>query len=89
MLHVNLRTVINWETGATTIPYAAYKLLRVLSGYELPGEPLMGVKMYERLFIRFFLSYLIKNSCKACNIIFILILTIAIKNLTRCAAGLH
>lgn len=42
MLHVNLRTVINWEKGATTIPYAAYKLLRVMSGYELPGEPWQG-----------------------------------------------
>lgn len=42
MLHVNLRTVINWESGRTTIPYAAFKLMRVLSRYELPGKTWEG-----------------------------------------------
>lgn len=42
LLHVNLRTVTNWELGRTTIPYAAYKLMRVLSRYELPGKAWEG-----------------------------------------------
>jgi transcriptional regulator with XRE-family HTH domain len=36
-LGVTVRTVRNWERGRARIPYSAFKLLRILSGYELPG----------------------------------------------------
>jgi len=42
LLHVTLRTVTNWESGRATIPYAAFKLLRIMSRYELPGEHWQG-----------------------------------------------
>lgn len=38
MLHVTLKTIQNWEKGRVTIPYSAFKLLKVLSRYELPQE---------------------------------------------------
>jgi len=41
-LGVEVRTVRNWETGKTRIPYAAFKLLRVLTGGELPGAAWEG-----------------------------------------------
>ena len=41
-LGVTVRTVKNWERGAVLIPYAAFRLLRVLSGYKLPGAPWRG-----------------------------------------------
>ena len=41
-LGVEVRTVRNWETGRTRIPYAAFKLLRLLSGGELPGAAWEG-----------------------------------------------
>jgi transcriptional regulator with XRE-family HTH domain len=37
-LHVTPRTVQLWEKGRSVIPYAAYKLLRIISGYDLPGK---------------------------------------------------
>lgn len=37
VLHVTERTIHNWESGAARMPYAAYKLLRLLRGGELPG----------------------------------------------------
>lgn len=42
LLHVTARTVALWEAGSSRIPYAAYKLLRILTGYELPGEAWKG-----------------------------------------------
>lgn len=42
MLHVSPRTVANWESGATRIPYSAFKLFRILTGYELPGTAWEG-----------------------------------------------
>ncbi len=42
LLHVTDRTVRLWENGEVAIPYAAYKLLRILTGYELPGEAWAG-----------------------------------------------
>ncbi len=36
-LHVTERTVYAWFSGATAVPYSAYKLLRILGGFELPG----------------------------------------------------
>lgn len=38
MLAVTVKTLSNWETGRSRIPYAAFKLLKVLTGYELPGD---------------------------------------------------
>ena len=42
LLHVTERTIRLWETGQVAIPYAAYKLLRILTGFELPGEAWAG-----------------------------------------------
>ena len=41
-LHVSARTVHNWETGRHAIPFAAFKLLRLHLGYELPGAAWRG-----------------------------------------------
>lgn len=38
LLHVNLRTIKNWESGRSQIPYSAFKLLRILGRHELPGD---------------------------------------------------
>jgi hypothetical protein len=35
LLHVTLRTLHNWETGKVRIPYAAFKLVRLFSSYEI------------------------------------------------------
>ena len=37
LLHVTRRTLHNWEAGTTRIPYAAFKLMRIMRGGELPG----------------------------------------------------
>jgi DNA-binding transcriptional regulator YiaG len=37
LLGVSLRTLRNWENGVSRIPYAAFKLLRLLLGEELPA----------------------------------------------------
>lgn len=42
LLHVTARTVANWESGDTRIPYSAFKLLRILVGHELPGAAWEG-----------------------------------------------
>lgn len=42
LLHVTDRTIRLWESGKTAIPYAAYRLLRIHTGYELPGEAWHG-----------------------------------------------
>jgi hypothetical protein len=41
-LHVTERTLHNWESGRHDIPFAAYKLLRLVSGHELPGASWAG-----------------------------------------------
>lgn len=41
-LHVTQRTLHNWESGKHDIPYAAYKLLRLLNRMELPGQAWQG-----------------------------------------------
>ena len=38
MLRVTYRTLLNWESGRVKVPYAAFKLLRILTGYELPSD---------------------------------------------------
>lgn len=40
------RTVYAWYSGRTAIPYAAYKLLRILRWFELPG-PWAGWSMHS------------------------------------------
>lgn len=42
LLGVSVKTVGNWEAGRTAIPYSAFKLLRILGGYALPGKDWAG-----------------------------------------------
>ncbi len=41
-LRVSLRTLQNWLSGRHEVPYAAYKLLRLIRHLELPGEAWRG-----------------------------------------------
>ncbi len=47
LLQVTPRTVRNWLSGHTAIPYAAFKLLRVLRGFELPMPGFEGWCMHS------------------------------------------
>jgi hypothetical protein len=47
MLHVTPRTVRYWISGKTTIPYAAYRLLRILTGAELGCNGWEGWHMHS------------------------------------------
>lgn len=42
LLGVTGKTLRNWEAGRTSIPYSAFKLLRILGGYALPGPAWEG-----------------------------------------------
>ena len=42
MLRVSLRTLQNWLSGRHEVPYAAYKLLRLMRYMELPGQAWSG-----------------------------------------------
>ncbi|CAM3549030.1 VC1465 family Xer recombination activation factor [Paracidovorax anthurii] len=42
LLHVTERTLHNWQSGKHDIPYAAYRLLRLLNRMELPGDSWAG-----------------------------------------------
>lgn len=42
LLHVTVRTLQNWESGRNAVPYAAYKLLRLMCRHELPGKAWEG-----------------------------------------------
>lgn len=42
LLQVTERTLRNWESGKHDIPFAAYKLLRLLNRMELPGTSWAG-----------------------------------------------
>ena len=44
-LRVTERTIQNWETGRVRVPYAAYKLLRILRGWELPHADFKGWRL--------------------------------------------
>lgn len=46
LLYVSPATVRTWERGKARIPYAAFKLLRIFTGYELPGSPWRGWKLF-------------------------------------------
>lgn len=41
-LDVTGRTIQNWETGGARIPWLAYRMLRILQGYALPGSDWEG-----------------------------------------------
>ena len=47
LLHVTSRTVRNWLSGHTSIPYSAYKLLRLLRFMELLGKGFEGWCMHS------------------------------------------
>ena len=36
-LDVSERTIQNWENGGARIPWMAYRMLRIIRGYALPG----------------------------------------------------
>lgn len=42
VLDVTGRTVQNWETGGARIPWLAFRMLRILQGYALPGSAWEG-----------------------------------------------
>ena len=41
-LHVTVRTVRNWESGKHDIPFSAYKVLRLMTGMDIPGPTWAG-----------------------------------------------
>ncbi len=45
LFRVSERTIRNWEAGRVGIPYAAFKLMRILRGYELPGAAWKGYRL--------------------------------------------
>ena len=47
MLHVTPRTVRYWISGKVLVPYAAYRLLRILTGAELPCNGWDGWHMHS------------------------------------------
>jgi DNA-binding transcriptional regulator YiaG len=46
-LHVSERTLHNWESGLHEIPYATYKLVRILTRYEFPDPAWRGWHMHS------------------------------------------
>lgn len=46
-LGVTERTIRNWEEGRSKIPYAAFKLLRCYSGFELPHPSWEGFSFHK------------------------------------------
>ena len=46
LLHVTERTLHNWQSGKHDIPFAAYKLRRLLNRMDLPGESWAGWRFY-------------------------------------------
>ena len=45
-LDVTQRTIQNWETGGARVPWMAYRMLRILCGYALPGYQWDGWTLY-------------------------------------------
>lgn len=41
-LDVTPRTIQNWETGGARIPWMAFRMLRILRGFALPGQQWEG-----------------------------------------------
>jgi DNA-binding XRE family transcriptional regulator len=51
LLDVTARTIQNWETGGARIPWLAYRMLRILTGYALPGKVWEGWTIHgDRLY---------------------------------------
>lgn len=46
LLRISERTVRNWEAGAVRIPYAAFKLMRVMRGGKLLGSDWTGFRVH-------------------------------------------
>jgi hypothetical protein len=46
-LHVTTRTVRYWFSGRTSVPYAAYRLVRILGRFELPDPAWKGWLMHS------------------------------------------
>jgi len=42
LLDVTGRTIQNWETGGARIPWMAYRMLCILTGYAMPGKAWEG-----------------------------------------------
>lgn len=42
LLDVTVRTIQNWETGGARIPWLAFRMLRILRGFALPGKAWEG-----------------------------------------------
>ena len=50
-LRVTVRSIQNWETGGARIPWMAYRMLRILRGYALPGTAWDGWEIHrDRLY---------------------------------------
>ncbi|MDO8450015.1 MAG: VC1465 family Xer recombination activation factor [Rhodoferax sp.] len=47
LLHVTPRTIRYWISGTVTVPYAAYKLVRVMRLFELPCKGWEGWHMHS------------------------------------------
>lgn len=47
LLRVTPRTVRYWFSGKTAVPYAAYKLVRIMHRWELPGDAWKGWHMHS------------------------------------------
>ncbi|WP_279627091.1 VC1465 family Xer recombination activation factor [Xanthomonas populi] len=45
LLRVSVRTIANWESARSEIPYSAYKLMRVLRGRKLLGPAWSGFQI--------------------------------------------
>jgi DNA-binding XRE family transcriptional regulator len=45
LFRVTPRTIQNWETGRVRVPYAAFKLMRVLRGHDLPHPAWKGFRL--------------------------------------------
>ena len=46
-LNVTVRTIQNWETGGARIPWMAFRMLRILRGYALPGHHWHGWTIHK------------------------------------------
>lgn len=51
LLRVSERTIRHWESGATRIPYAAYKLMRVLRGGKVLGPEWRGFNVFRGVLV--------------------------------------
>lgn len=49
MLDVTPRTIRNWESGESRIPYSAFRLMRVYGGHSIVGEQWEGWNMWRGL----------------------------------------